>query len=99
MEFVAQGCTNDLAEKDGPLFWSAVGKRCGVNDPSRAQRYRAKSEQAECSAAEATDPKLKELFMRVAQHWRKMADAACDQCDEVSPEVCGTSKSELPRRL
>jgi hypothetical protein len=71
-----------------------------VNDPSRAQRYREKSEQAECSAAEATDPKIKELFIRVAQHWRKMADAASDQYDEASPsEAYGTSKSELPRRL
>jgi hypothetical protein len=44
-----------------------------MNNSSKAEYYRTKSEEAERNSAAAKNPTAKKLFATVAQHWREMA--------------------------
>jgi hypothetical protein len=41
---------------------------------AKVEHYRAKSAQAERKAAAAKDPTVKQRFVRIAEHWRALAE-------------------------
>jgi hypothetical protein len=41
---------------------------------AEVERYRRKSAQAERKAAAAKDPTVKQRFVRIAEHWRALAE-------------------------
>jgi hypothetical protein len=40
----------------------------------KVEHYRKKSAEAERKAAAATDPTVKQRFVRIAEHWRALAE-------------------------
>jgi hypothetical protein len=47
-----------------------------MSGSAKIEHYRTKSAQAERKAAAAKDPTVKQRFVRIAEHWRALAEDA-----------------------